>query len=116
MRLIDADALTEVIEDISWYNLYTGCMVNAAKDEVGAWCKAVDIIAVLNNAPTIEAEPIKHGRWDDDHKCTNCGSKALVEEKPDPYHPCHLLTLFYVDSAYCPNCGAKMGLEEGKEK
>ena len=56
-------------------------------------------------------DAVAHGRWDDDHKCTVCRKEALCEEKPDPY--AHgLLSLFYVDSNYCPNCGAKMDAEE----
>ena len=65
------------------------------------------VMQIVKEQPTIEAEPVRHGRWDDDHKCTVCRKEALYEQKPDPY-ACGLLTLFYVDSTYCPNCGAKM--------
>lgn len=58
----------------------------------------------------LELAPVRHGRWDDDHKCTVCRAEALFTEKPDPY--AHgILSLFYVNSEYCPNCGAKMDLE-----
>ena len=50
-------------------------------------------------APTIEAEPVKHGRWVYDHwcefKCSVCGEWS----KSEPYRG---------KENYCPNCGAKM--------
>lgn len=60
-------------------------------------------------APTLTLDEMRpKGEWDENHCCTNCGKRALSEEKPD-YYACGLLTLFYVDSDYCPYCGAKMG-------
>ena len=59
------------------------------------------ILHLLDDMPTIEAEPRKHGKWErfslDDgydgttRKCSICGYKWGDEE----YH-------------YCPNCGADM--------
>jgi rubredoxin len=52
------------------------------------------------DAQTIEAEPVRHGRWvktEDVYRCTNCGTTNHVKEvmgKPD-YN-------------YCPECGADM--------
>ena len=47
--------------------------------------------------PTIEAEPIKHGRWKGagmgDYMCSWCGEVVSGNR----YH-------------YCPNCGARMDL------
>lgn len=113
-RLIDANALTAAIEDTPWYSLNNGCMVNGAKDEAGAWYKAADIFAVLNNAPTVEATPVRHGRWkdttefypweDDDgmrrYRCSECGRKILTSKECDPA----------VAIPYC-RCGAKMDKE-----
>ena len=90
MRLIDADALVEALRKYQY---------------------PYGVEFLVRCQPTNGAEPVRHGRWDDDHKCTVCRKEALYEQKPDPY-ACGLLTLFYVDSAYCPHCGAKMDLEE----
>ena len=82
MRLIDADAL---IENIQWAETIE------------------DAIKEILAAPTIEAEPVKTGRWieDDDltlpSHCSVCGEYALE----------------WVETRYCPNCGAKM---EGAEQ
>lgn len=68
---------------------------------------------ILDNAPTIEAEPVRHGEWnksEDDYyglniyQCSVCHEEWCFEIDDDVkdlnYH-------------YCPNCGAKM---DGKEK
>lgn len=58
MRLIDADKLLEKTEclfkDLNSTEDYMGIGYNHG---VG------DSIAIIKNAPTIEAEPVKHGRW-----------------------------------------------------
>ena len=43
-----------------------------------------------------EYEPVRHGKWNDDGQCSECGAF----DNKDPY-----------GSKYCHNCGAKMDLE-----
>ena len=89
MRLIDADALKEK---------FTG----RGDDELDGYDfqEFLDdhVIPVIENAPTIEVESIKRGKWvlNDRHiyECSECGLIPTQEEK-DYWH-------------YCPNCGAKM--------
>lgn len=63
---------------------------------------------VLQTAPTVDAEIVRHGRWThikDDYghhyqgQCTECGCEPLRNFAHSPW-------------AYCPNCGAKMGAKE----
>lgn len=101
MRLIDADALICQIEE-----RYVDAGIQVQTRRSG---KAVHygIALGLNRArneiikqPTIDAEPVRHGRWirmDDTHtrwKCSECG---FVEESP-LFMRCH--------------CGAKMDAKE----
>jgi predicted RNA-binding Zn-ribbon protein involved in translation (DUF1610 family) len=61
--------------------------------------------------PTVEAEPVKHARWEqccnlmgEYFKCSECGYKAEV--------PTCMGEPIYI---FCPNCGAKMDEKhEGK--
>lgn len=79
MRLIDADALPK----------YTGYALSA--DEVA---RAVE------NAPTIEAEPVRRGRWE------RCGIKTY-----DFAFYCSECCSFSpngIKTKYCPWCGAEM--------
>ena len=95
MRLIDADVLFKCFERAAWYN-------NRDRDDIAE--------ELLLQQPTIEAEPVKHGYWEEWwpeisvimtgeemlYCCSNCTAKyADIEDK-----------------RYCPNCGCKMDLEE----
>lgn len=51
----------------------------------------------LRELPTVDAEPIRHGKWVNYGCCSFCG-------KPDPYY-CFITEY---KSYYCPHCGAKM--------
>lgn len=92
-RLIDADAL---IEKAYWHGEHP------TVDHLFA--EGVDAVDVsdIDNAPTIEAEPVRHGYWmcgdyyDIGDVCSECDwDSGMVNP-----------TL-----RYCPNCGAKMDLE-----
>lgn len=61
-------------------------------------------VQVIEKMPTVDAEPVAHGRWIErpfllgtTHVCSECG---------DYYGMPHGVFKF------CPNCGAKMDLEE----
>lgn len=102
MRLIDADKLLEKTEclfkDLNNTEDYMGIGYNHG---VG------DSIAIIKNAPTIEAEPVKHGRWETEVR-TVLGAKV-------PFFACSVCGSNADDEyAYCPHCGAKMNTEEGE--
>lgn len=56
----------------------------------------------LDKQPTINAAPVKHGRWE------------LVDEAEPRRYGCSKCSClsWYGTYKYCPNCGAKMDLEE----
>jgi len=100
MRLIDAE----------WLEKQAVCIYTYG----GTRFVSVDTI---KKAPTIEAEPVKHGRWnaanDGTHFCSECGCDASYTWDD--------IDRFFINSAddvpdrisnYCPNCGCKMDLEE----
>ena len=107
MRLIDADALM-IEPDRGMMNgvLFVG-------DRSGG--KTLTMVQnalkkMINNAPTIDAEPVRHGRWidmqEDDAtegmwRCSVCGSDSYFD----------ILTPAEAGCYYCPNCGAKMDVE-----
>jgi len=88
MRLIDADKLKQAdFQDFS----------------------STDVMYAIDSAPTIEAEPVKHGKWIDEGNdywhCSECNHDWYFDE----YIP-----IADFDMNYCPNCGAKMDKEESK--
>lgn len=93
MRLIDADRLKRQVEGRSW----------RAKEK---------FIELIDNAPTIEAEPVKRGKWIYDNQfhwyrasCSECGYKRVTDIKAEKWN----------GWKYCPNCGAQMDLKEEAE-
>lgn len=95
MRLIDADAHTEKI-----VRLYDFVLMAAASPAY----LFQRVMRALKEAPTIEAEPVRHGHWVtktrhehypsgkeyEEDFCSICGKRGSVEYE------------------YCPHCGAKL--------
>ena len=115
MRLIDADALQRKI-----CGAKCGCEYEDCGNEGDC---AFDHF--IFHAPTIEAEPVRHGRWIFGKElpcswgqipknkyhlyCSECLEQAFNRsEDNDPD--------FDVDTSYCPNCGAKMDGGDGNER
>lgn len=93
------------------YPLFDGSRLGA-KDYL---VRREDVVAFLLKCPTIEAEPVRHGRWE--KICT-----SYWRWKPDGAHVVNRFKYKHKDCGkvvakaepYCPNCGAKMdgGAEE----
>ena len=98
MRLIDVDALAKhfkALANIEWNRRA------APKSWADSYNNAIE---TLEDYPTIDAEPVKHGRWvlkERAHyfKCSLC-------KEPIPYKFGYTNSRRYYN--YCPNCGAKM--------
>ena len=83
-RLISADTLVERIK-------------KSQRD--GGNESFAHFVRMVNRAPTIDAEPVRHRRWkevikDRIYKCSACGDEVKL-----PYF-------------YCPRCGALMNADE----
>ena len=91
-RLIDANALKAEMEYLLKRN----------DTLVDGWL-ADRIIEEIEDAPTIEAEPRKHGRWINIKVSTTGKSSAECSECGAIVH-----TTFTSTVNYCPNCGADM--------
>lgn len=85
MRLIDADELKR--------DFCTGCIENCPNE--------CDEIRIINSQPTIEAEPVRLGKWE-----------LIDEAEPRRYGCSRCKRLAWWETDYCPNCGAKMEGEE----
>lgn len=100
MRLIDADELKKTVGKYEF---------NSADKRIkhgGDIVLNLYIPKVVDDTPTIEAEPVRHGKWefagDGIVGCTSCG-----ETYPSRY---------VIPRNYCPNCGAKMDRGERNEE
>lgn len=93
-RLIDADTLFRQID--SPYTEYPVIIqIRRAIKEM------------IDDAPTVDAEPVRHGRWKQSKHyphiiiCDECGEPYELSNSMEHWN-------------YCPNCGAKMDLNEEK--
>ena len=97
-RLIDADSIKSAkYHDLPYTHIHpVGVDVQAY--EMG-WNDALD--AAIESAPSVDAEPVRHGHWINDFssplKCSSCGIVSKANE----------FTL-RTDFKFCPYCGAKM--------
>ena len=106
-RLIDANELKNRM-----FNYY-GCVNEHTSKSTYAGetlmnYEVADLIEdCIDNAPTVDAVEVVHGRWDDSGRyifpngsiavrCTECGCALNMDEFEKYYWH------------YCPNCGAKM--------
>lgn len=91
MRPIDADTLVKTFENM-------GLSKYGFVERIYPDC----VFAVIEKAPTIEAEPVRHGKWEEIRNAfgelegwlCKCGCESKTKSK------------------YCPHCGAKMDLED----
>lgn len=92
MRLIDADALIHDIKHCLWDWKHL--------DGISAVIVLRQTISDIKNQPTVEAEPVRHGKWltPRGHENARCCSVCKCIYHKDSVQ-------FY---EYCPNCGAKM--------
>ena len=103
MRLIDAEKLAEVLNrylEAPHVQLRNSYISDGLRMGINT------CLTFLNNANTIEAEPVRHGRWIDKGEyavCTECGGRSGTQY--DGVEPVPLMAQF------CQNCGAKMAGE-----
>lgn len=98
MRLIDADALGKRVKEFR---------DDAPQSSIRRYvCNVIlSMLGDENQTPTIEAEPVRHGRWVDNH-CSECREMPMGTEawerlgiEPPRFE-------WFMD--FCPCCGAKM--------
>lgn len=71
----------------------------------------------LKKVPIIEAKPVVHGRWELEYetygkmRCSVCKKEALIEKAIGDVG----IITTYVDSNYCPHCGARMDEKENNK-
>ena len=88
MQLVDADELFKEFENHAWE-------YNTGREEAEN---------ILLRFPTVDAEPVRHGKW--------------IDTREDLYPRCSVCGELSIDAThtnkgmYCSSCGAKMDLKE----
>lgn len=105
MRLIDADYL---MCDIGCFNAVKyGNETPEQQHNSYSTLMMYEIAEYINDAETVDAEPVRHGRWE---KRKNCLWRCSECEQIPPYDVIGD-DVSYWECQYCPNCGAKMDAE-----
>lgn len=118
VRLFDANALLKKLDDLckSCEN-YDGILCDD--------CDLADAISYVEDAPTIDAQPVKQGHWSECWRdparnvisviCSACEGASLtylpkkdlaVEDVPNNIR---------ILMPYCPKCGARMEVDENEQ-
>ena len=81
----------------------------ALKDKLKRWdeCDPYEFVEIafhaVEDAPTIDAVPVVHGKWihlyKNNYRCSVCGAWFIFEDENNPYE----------EGRFCPYCGARMG-------
>ena len=75
-------------------------LLNDSPEQVGYSREdAADCIRYMDAA---DVAPVRHARWDENGRCSNCGGHA----------PFWCMASTYYKSPWCQECGAKMDLED----
>ena len=101
MRLINADALLDAMRD----------------EEFQSWHPLDEIDNVIDKAPTVDAEPVRHGRWVKDKErntyCSVCDCYIPAVHCRQDYQDDFSEWDEEIDETdYCPHCGSKMDAKE----
>ena len=105
MRLIDADALLKAFD-----NDIDTDVCQTFLDCYSEWGFSRDTVErAITDAPTIEAEPVRHGRWEY-HDCVCTGDGLIAVYACSACQGCIDEDVFdqLHETRFCPNCGAKM--------
>lgn len=97
MRLIDADAFKKENERLLHCDF--------------PYLSETTLEELIDEAPTIDAEPVRHGKW----KWLSCTYDRVPKEMEYECSECHHKTIVHGDNMpwekYCPNCGVRMDEE-----
>lgn len=114
MDLIDRQAAIDaLLGEVTCFGMFD----DSDPGNIECVCRDKDVIAMLEHLPTIEAEPVKHGRWvweEGVPLCSLCGRPTNdAHDAPIEFDGMkgYALVLPY----YCGFCGAKMDEEEDIE-
>ena len=92
-RLIDADALKEIFDKDEYERVR-----NEYQSGYNDGLLHAEVVA--DDLPTVDAVPVRHGKWIRDEfgaRCSGCGLYAYRDKFDKPW-----------ESPYCPICGARM--------
>lgn len=69
-----------------------------------------DVLSAVHHLPAADVAPVRHGRWE------FLGPNSLIKGcMCGTCSVCHVRSVYIVNTAICPNCGARMDKEDEHE-
>lgn len=113
MRLINEDDVLEIIERVT---------NEAVEKKRPKYLIQPRIIAEIAGLPTVDAKPVKHGKWiekkvcrmkwipyaDDDVNPDDVDIECMTEQKCSYCKRWTIKFTYHIELDYCPLCGARM--------
>ena len=100
-RFIDADALMQLIRLVASRT----SLGETKPNEISG----IEVIGLINDAPTVDAVEVVHGKWE---RTQFVGKSGFYNLRDVICSECKTVCSFLYDKNtpmnYCPNCGAKM--------
>ena len=93
------------------------CRENCGHDYEANKCNNCYTSNFINYLPTADVAEVKHGKWrwkstiESDEDCYICFCSCCGKECGN-YYDDEDDMIYYIRQNYCPNCGAKMDLED----
>lgn len=119
--ILSVNAGARAIENTKRYHGASYCFnVFSDNPKEIPYLKAAEVLRGFEEIPAADVAPVRHGRWDDEHKCTVCHNEAFYKIssiRPDYDYDWeenlvetgdYIWDIEWVETAYCPNCGARM--------
>ena len=79
-------------------------------------CGTGDAIDIIDDFPAADVAPVRHGRWEECHWVEQDGPYSLVAYPKAAFRCSGCKYVFKKEllwrNNYCPNCGARMDIEE----
>ena len=105
VRLIDANALIRKIEDGVWVQIEDGYGNAIGREKLNP-----DFAFVINEMPTIDAQPVKRGKWEWEPGCVGTTARcSACGLSPRGFYSLPKNQIGRLpEYRFCPNCGARM--------
>lgn len=107
MRLIDVEELNK---DLTLKKRILTAKYGEYSSESGSYMSWKEVFDLVNGAPAVDAEPVRHGHWECANGQIGCvtdnGNHAVLPTKKCSECKRHVAMVFHIN--YCPYCGARM--------